>query len=229
MRCEYAHDDGAYVLGALSPAERTGYERHLAGCPACREAVAEIAVLPGLLGRLDRAGLERIAAPPSTEDRVPKLLAAARARRRRERRIGRLRLAGVGLAAAGLAVVVGLGASRLPGADDGGTGVQVRMATMHPVGGAVPVSAEIGLNGKNWGTEVTMQCQYAQAGDQTKAYTFRLVAYGRDGAAEQVGSWVAAPGETVTFTGATRFSQSELVRLELTRYDHTPLLAYEVP
>ena len=53
MRCEHEHDDGAYVLGALSPAERAQYERHLATCSFCREAVAEIAVLPGLLGRLD--------------------------------------------------------------------------------------------------------------------------------------------------------------------------------
>ena len=28
--CEHAHDDAAYVLGALSPAERLDYERHLA-------------------------------------------------------------------------------------------------------------------------------------------------------------------------------------------------------
>ena len=33
--------------GRAAPAERAAYERHLAGCAACREAVAEIAVLPG--------------------------------------------------------------------------------------------------------------------------------------------------------------------------------------
>ena len=47
------------MLGALAPAERADYERHLAGCAACRESVAELAVLPGLLGRLDPAGLEQ--------------------------------------------------------------------------------------------------------------------------------------------------------------------------
>ncbi|MFD0784741.1 zf-HC2 domain-containing protein, partial [Micromonospora azadirachtae] len=46
-RCEFTQDDGAYVLGALAPAERAAYERHLAGCADCREAVAELAVLPG--------------------------------------------------------------------------------------------------------------------------------------------------------------------------------------
>ena len=42
MRCEHEHDDGAYVLGALSPAERVAYERHLATCSFCREAVRDI-------------------------------------------------------------------------------------------------------------------------------------------------------------------------------------------
>ena len=80
--CEYAHDDGAYVLGALSPAERAAYERHLSTCSACREAVAEIAVLPGLLGRLDEAGLERVLSmgpsQPAVESRSPALVSAGR-------------------------------------------------------------------------------------------------------------------------------------------------------
>ena len=33
--CEYAHLDGSYVLGALSPAERQEFEQHLADCAAC--------------------------------------------------------------------------------------------------------------------------------------------------------------------------------------------------
>ena len=231
MPCDHAHDDGAYVLGALSPVERTAYERHLAGCPACREAVAEIAVLPGLLGRLDQAGLERIAAPPTAESRVPGLVAAAQATRHRERRASRIRFAWVALAAACLALVVGIGAVwlPLPGTGPAGTGVEVQMAAMRPVRGAVPVTAEIGFNGTSWGTEVTMTCHYRKTADYSKAYTFRLVAHGPDGATEQVGSWVAAPGDEVTFTGATRFTRADLLRLELIRYDDTPLLAYDVP
>ncbi|MCZ2263463.1 anti-sigma factor family protein, partial [Isoptericola sp. QY 916] len=45
----YREWDAAYVLGALSPADRRDYEEHLAGCDACRAAVAELAGLPGLL------------------------------------------------------------------------------------------------------------------------------------------------------------------------------------
>ncbi|WP_422772846.1 anti-sigma factor family protein [Plantactinospora sp. WMMC1484] len=228
--CEYAHDDGAYVLGALSPAERAAYERHLAGCPACREAVAEIAVLPGLLGRLDPAGLERISTSPSSAERLPKLLDEARASRRRERRQSRLRSGGLALVAAALAAVLGFGvAVPVVGGESGGTDVEVRMVAMQPVRGSVPVSAEIGFDGTRWGTVVTMRCQYAKTRDYTKAYTFRLVAHGPNGQTEQVGSWLAAPGDDATFTGVTRFTRSELIRLELLRYDNTPLLAYDVP
>jgi len=53
VRCTYAHTDAAYVLGALVPSERAEYEAHLSGCASCRQAVAEVAVLPGLLARLD--------------------------------------------------------------------------------------------------------------------------------------------------------------------------------
>jgi hypothetical protein len=49
---EYADWDAAYVLGALSVSERREYEEHLAGCSACRGAVAELAGMPGLLAQL---------------------------------------------------------------------------------------------------------------------------------------------------------------------------------
>ncbi|GIJ08273.1 anti-sigma factor family protein [Micromonospora andamanensis] len=227
-RCEFAFDDGAYVLGALSPADRVSYERHLVDCPACQQSVSEIAVLPGLLGRLDPASLEQFLPPPENP-RVPELLTAARERRRRERQAGRLRYAVIGLAAAAFALVVGFGvATMLPGQLPNGPGGQVRMVQMQPVAGTVPVHAEIGLTGTNWGTEVTMHCGYDERAGYGKANAFRLVAHAGDGSQEQIGSWLAAPGDDLRITGATRFTNAELVRLELIRADGTPVLAYEV-
>ena len=43
----HAHWDAAYVLGALSAAERQEYEDHLTSCPSCRDAVAEWPVCRG--------------------------------------------------------------------------------------------------------------------------------------------------------------------------------------
>ena len=58
MRCDRVVDSGVYVLGALPPAERTAFEAHLAGCAVCRDEVADLAGLPGLLGRLDAPAAE---------------------------------------------------------------------------------------------------------------------------------------------------------------------------
>jgi hypothetical protein len=238
MRCDHEQDDGAYVLGALSPAERTAYERHLATCSFCREAVADIAVLPGLLGRLDPADLAAIMEPerPLQRDRMPELVVAARDTRQRDRQRGRWRTLGVALAAACLALVAGVGAvawldrgaGRVGGTSPNGT-TQLPSVAMRPVDDAVPVSAKVNLTGTSWGTKVDMTCSYASAGDAGKAYTFRLVAYGPDDASEQVGSWTAAPGAEVTMSGVTRFAGSALSRLALIRYDGKTLLTYDVP
>ena len=48
----YAMWDAAYVLGSLSAADRREFETHLAGCPSCREAVAELGGVPALLSQL---------------------------------------------------------------------------------------------------------------------------------------------------------------------------------
>ncbi|MEH0937876.1 anti-sigma factor family protein [Micromonospora psammae] len=230
-RCEFAHDDGAYVLGALAPADRAAYERHLAGCAGCREAVAEVAVLPGLLGRLDPAALDEFLPPPPQHSPVPALLDAARRRRRRERSATRGRYALTALVAAAFALVVGAGGASLlrPAAPPSAPTAQaVRMVAMQPVAAKVPVHADIGLTGTDWGTEVTMRCGYDATAGYGKAYTFRLVAHGPDGATEQIGSWLAAPGDDVRLSGATRFTDAELVRLELVRADGTALLSYDV-
>jgi anti-sigma factor RsiW len=50
---DYADWDAAYVLGALSSAERRDFERHLHSCPRCTQAVSELAGMPGLLARVD--------------------------------------------------------------------------------------------------------------------------------------------------------------------------------
>jgi Putative zinc-finger len=43
---------GVYVLGAIGPGERAQVDRHLAVCPRCREELAGLAGLPGLLRRV---------------------------------------------------------------------------------------------------------------------------------------------------------------------------------
>jgi hypothetical protein len=240
MRCDYAYDSGAYVLGALSPSERAGYERHLAGCPVCREAVGDVAVLPGLLGRLDPAGLEQIASAPSAESRMPDLLSAVADARRKERATRRWRTAGSVLTAACLALFAGFGAGILRDGSSAGTQsppvaqattgpAKPRMVAMRSVVGDIPVTAEIGLTATKFGTQITMHCAYPMHSGESKTYTYRLYAWDSEGDKEAIGSWAVSPGADVGFTAMTSFAPGQLARIALTKKDGTPLLEYKVP
>ena len=235
MRCEHEHDDGAYVLGALSPAERAAYERHLATCSFCREAVADIAVLPGLLGRLDPADFAKLLDPTLSPPRPepprravhPVAPAHTAARRRKTRRV---RMLSTALAASVLGLVVGIGAVFVAG-DRGPAADATATATvaMTAVDSSVPVSADISLLTANGGTKINLICIYNKTTASLKPYTVRLMAYGPDDAEEQLGSWIAAPGKEFTMSGVTHFTQGNLSRLELVRNDGKALLAYDVP
>jgi Putative zinc-finger len=233
MRCEHEHDDGAYVLGALSPAERAAYERHLATCSFCREAVAEIAVLPGLLGRLDAADFAKLLDPtlsqPPPANRTPRLVSAAQTTRRRERKKMRVRILSTAMAAAVVALIVGIGVVFLMGSDTPGPAPEAPTVAMTPIDATVPVSAHVNLVGAPGGTKIDLVCFYNRNSPELKPYTVRLMAYGADDDQEQIGSWVAAPGKEFSMSGVTHFTAGTLSRLELVRNDGTALLAYDVP
>jgi hypothetical protein len=235
MRCGHEHDDGAYVLGSLSPSERASYERHLATCSFCREAVADIAVLPGLLGRLDPDDFAKLldptlTAPPTQRNRMPALVTAAQTTRRQERVRGRRQLIGAALAAACLALVAGIGAVLWLDTDPPAATAPVPVTVaMQPVAEQVKLAAGVHLTDTQWGTTVYMVCRYDKDAPSPKSYTFRLMAYGPDDEVEQVGSWVAAPGAEVKMTGMTRFSGGSLDRLELINFENKALLSYDVP
>lgn len=223
MSCPHAYDDGAYVLGALCPAERAAYESHLAECDACAASVARLAPLPGLLRRVDPETVVTEAPAPS---RLPRLITAVAGARRRQARRGRWRLAGA-VASAALAAVVGtvVVAGVL---DDGAPDAE----QMEPVAASVVVSGWVGLTDTEAGTEVWLRCTYPRVDDPEygdEPRVFRLVAISKDGQDEQVGSWLAGPDDTVTVAGVTRFTSAELERLELRDASDAALLTYQVP
>jgi len=227
MRCEYARDDGAYVLGALAPAERAAFQRHLAGCRGCREAVAELAVLPGLLGRLATATAEQVAEAATAVEasRLPTLLAAAQVERRRGKVRRRWRMLA---AAAAVLMAFAVGVFLESDVANPRTGT-TELASMVAVDHHGPVTAEVGFTETLGGTRITVHCWYLPTGDYHKPWTFRLYAVATDGVSEQVASWSAAPGEELRFDTLTRFVEAELAKVELRLGDGTPLLVYTMP
>ncbi|MDT4939442.1 MAG: hypothetical protein QOG80_3113, partial [Pseudonocardiales bacterium] len=96
----FAHDDAAYLLGALSSEDRAEYEAHLATCDLCRASLAEISTVPGMLAGITEADLEDAAAgSPPPDTLLPRLMRAARSERRTRRWVV---TAGAGLAAAAI-------------------------------------------------------------------------------------------------------------------------------
>ncbi|BCY05161.1 anti-sigma factor [Actinoplanes sp. L3-i22] len=244
MRCEDGHDDAAYVLGALSPAERAAYEQHLATCSFCREAVADLSRVPDMLDRLDADEFAKLL-DPSLSPVLPE-----RSYRNGPRSAGLsshgsphgtsshggsshgspprvktfpVRLMST-LAAALLIVVLGGGVTlwlmNRPAAGSGAVGPAVAMAAVQPNS---PITATIRVTGTAGGSRVEMICTYAAS---EKPYTFRLIAYGPDDQSEQLGSWTPQPGAEFSMQGATHFPAESLDRLDLVRFDGTIMLTY---
>lgn len=205
--------DAAYVMGALSPAERHAFEAHLADCPRCAQAVAELAGLPAML---DRVPLERVLQPGADHDPPPDLLLgslikAARAQRRRES----MRLVAVGAVAAAVvavAVAVGVGVSRDEPERPGAT---VAMSAVRPV----PVTGTLHMTRADWGTSVSLVCRWVgpTAGTDADARkTYRLVAVPRDGSESQtLAQWSVLPGQDATVEGSTDLTIDRIARIEL--------------
>ncbi|MGI8780120.1 MAG: anti-sigma factor [Solirubrobacteraceae bacterium] len=57
---------GAYLLGALPPEERAGFESHLAGCPVCRSDVGDLQVAADAL----LVSVPLITPPAALKDRI---------------------------------------------------------------------------------------------------------------------------------------------------------------
>ena len=114
----FQEDVGAYLLGALEPAEQAAFEGHLAGCPECRAEVEELRAAADALPR----SVEPFAPPPSLKR---SLMAAVKEDARPEREplfsrlFGGIRPQFALAGAAVLLIVAVLVGTQLGGGDNG--------------------------------------------------------------------------------------------------------------
>lgn len=166
MTCPVLPDLGAYVLGALDPAERRRVDEHVASCPACAAELAELAGLPVLLDRVPVDDLRPVAATPSP-DLFDRVTAAVRPRRPRW----------LVAAAAVLAVlVVAVGVTVAAGGGDDGP--RTWTATAGEVDVTLTATAE------REGTALDVTVAGMRPGE-----TCRLVAVADDGTRHPAGQW----------------------------------------
>lgn len=231
--CPHAHDDAAYVLGALSPAERLEFERHLDTCDECSRSVRSFAGMPGLLDLVDPAVLaDPPADPPLPATLLPSLTRAVEVRSRR--RV----LVAAGLAAAAAAVVAlavpavlqraeapvsGPGTStsspQSPASPD--TGDEVETREMAPLGD-VPIEASLGLEQVTWGTRMLLTCTYDKDSvelELPEKVDYLMWVTAADGRSEQVGSWTSVSGTTMEVPAATSVPRDDIASVEVRTVD----------
>jgi hypothetical protein len=213
---EFALYDAAYVLGALSPAERREFETHLKGCAACAGSVGQLAGLPGLMSRVSVGQLTAEAEP------LPATLVASLARAvRRER--GRRRLA-VGATAAAAACLIVVGGVAITRAEAPARPLVASSAS--PLSGTAnlaltavvtsPVTAHARLVDMAWGTRIDLTCLYRTKGSYlTNEVSYALVVVDRSGVAEQVATWKALPDRELTVMGASSRARRDIAAVEI--------------
>jgi hypothetical protein len=230
LSCTFAHDDAAYVLGALSPSERLDFERHLATCDECARSVRSLAGMPGLLDRVDPSVLESPPAdPPLPSTLLPALNRVVEMRRRRRTAIisgisGISGLAAAAAAVAALGVPVVLGGDDAPPVTGPGTSsssTHVETLAMAPQGD-VPIKATLGLERVTWGTRMLLTCTYdsswvdVELPDEVDYLLFVTTA---DGRTEQVGSWRSVDGTTMRVPAATSVGRGDIATVEVRTTD----------
>ncbi|EFG76302.1 hypothetical protein HMPREF0591_3845 [Mycobacterium parascrofulaceum ATCC BAA-614] len=199
----YVMWDAAYVLGSLSAAERREFEAHLAHCPACREAVADLSGVPALLSQLgpDEVAAINDAGPRSvTPELSPELLTSLLAKvswRRRRTRI----VTWVASAAAAVVLAIGVFVG-VQGYSSSSSSQQVTAsaAPMAQVGTTL-LTSTVQLSSQHWGTSINLRC-VCLAPLNAHHDTLAMVVVGRDGSQTRLATWVAEPGRTATPAGS---------------------------
>jgi Putative zinc-finger len=216
---------GAYVLGALDPADRGRVDAHLAGCPECRDELAAFAALPGLLGRVSRAEVETEATAPGPQ-LLDRLLTAAVGERRRDRRTRWLSsVAAAVIALAAIGVAVGVSRSHHTAATSsvaaGGRVFTATDATTH-------VTASITEWKKGWGA--ALEVKLSGLNLPTYGYKCQLVAVGSDGQTDIAASWAAPKsGGKIVANGATALAAADITWFKIVASDGMTLVSIPAP
>ncbi len=213
---EFSLYDAAYVLGALSPADRREFEEHLKVCASCASSVSELAGLPGLMSRVSLDQLTE-EAEPLPETLLPSLARTVRRERRKRRLV-------VGATAAAAACVLTVGAVAITRAESPvrppvTSSAPSASSTANMVMTAVapsPVTASARLVDMAWGTAIDLTCNYRTNGFYPAGGTpYAMVVIDRSGAVQQVATWNALPNREVTVTGASSWTRQDITAVEI--------------
>jgi hypothetical protein len=214
----YSEWDAAYVLGALSPAERLEFEDHLSGCGDCQAAVAQLAGMPGLLAQVPITDLPRVPdGDISALPDIPSMPAAPPRQAGSSRR--RAALAGAALAASFLLGALGgylAGGPLGPGSDTTVDGpIRVAFSPVQPSS----LTAVVDVVPQGDSTVLQVECQYGWAGasDGTVAGEYAIVVVTEDGRSTAVKTWTVRPNRVMRPSGTAQLAPRDIEAVEIRR------------
>jgi anti-sigma factor RsiW len=222
---------GAYVLGALDPADRSRVDAHLAGCADCRDELASFAGLPGLLGRVSRAEVETEPADPGPQ-LLERMLGAAAAERRHDRRRRLLTSVAAGvIVLAAIGVTVGVtqdhhsaSSTTAAAAGPAPAGTSQTFTATDPT---THVQATITEWKKGWGASIDVSV--VGVTEDLAGESCQLIAVGPDGKTDVAASW-AAPGagysglSKVNASGSTALAAKDISAFKVVGSDGKTLV-----
>lgn len=213
--CDQARPElGVYILGAIAPGERAMVDAHLATCSTCRDELAGLADLPGLLDKLGPDDVDRICPDDLAGELAswgrPSDLADARRHRNRPRYL----LA----AAAVVALVVGLLAGRTflaPAPSTVAFSAGPANATWQTASGtsaATGASATVAYTHEPWGTALQVLVHNVPIGT-----TCHLWVIHPDGTRTMAAGWTTASDEGQhSYPGSMASSAGPISQFQIT-------------
>jgi hypothetical protein len=192
---EVRQELAVYVLGAIAPADRSDVDRHLADCAGCRDALAELAGLPGLLRRVSVPEAVALAGPGASSPREnltsdPALRSLLRGASRNRRRHVRTRVAIAAVAGLVASAGVSTGWQRAhPAAERPAASAPAWAAPVRAANPRTGVSATVKYATRPWGLQLSVQVTGIPAGT-----TCELDVISQQGQVTTAGGWTIASG-----------------------------------
>jgi hypothetical protein len=191
---------------------RADVEAHLAHCPMCRDELASLAPLPGLMSRLTVD--EAVSGPPPVDDAMLERLLVASSRERR-------------VAAHRRWLAVAAAAAVIAGGTTAGVAIHHSMNATHWQQVSAlqgPVHMTVDIEPGATGTALQLWLRGVPSGERC-----RLVAVADDGSRDFAGSWEATYSGTAKIRGITSIDRDHLSRLTIETYDGKTLVSAAVP
>ena len=212
---------GAYVLGGLDDADRARFEDHLQQCGMCRDELADLESLPGLLAAVPVPDAVALAVPagrtPAASDTPPgvpqPVLDELAARRRTSRR--RL-TAFVGVVAAAC-LALGFAAAPLLAPTN-------KPDASYSVEADTGLEVTVGMVKKTWGTELAVDGR--RLPNQGK---LSLWVKDRAGTEDRACAWMATPSGRARVTSATPLPFASIASVELRNEQQQTIAVIAVP